>query len=108
MVLLWGFKQTGNWMPKTNLAGKKKIIWREQKVWQERRIGALAKTIFSGTIWRPDKTTSLYYKVNVGFVHKKWYERRIHTKSERGTEGGRERQRHELKRSWLLEYLQKD
>ena len=26
LILLWGFRQTGNWMPTTNLAGKKKKV----------------------------------------------------------------------------------
>ena len=42
-----------------------------------------------------------------GLVH-----RQTHTWRDRGREGRRDgrrhRQRHELKRSWLLEYLQKD
>ena len=52
--------QTGNWMPKTNLAGKKKRIWREQNfcrnelaprqklIWWEQRIGAPKKTFLAG------------------------------------------------------------
>ena len=37
--------QKGNWMLKTNLAGKKiKPIWRERRIGEERRIGALTKT----------------------------------------------------------------
>ena len=35
-------------------------------------------------IWRPDKTTSLYYKVNVGFVPRNWYGKDGHT------DGGRD------------------
>ena len=79
-------------MPKNNLERKKKLIWQERKIWRERRIGAPTKTNLAGMIWRPDKTTSLYYKVNVGFLHRNWYERRTHVKDgER--EGGSERER---------------
>ena len=54
------------------------------------------KINLAGTIWRPDKTTSfyykfssdkttkttsLYYKVNVGFVHRNWYETDTHKRA---------------------------
>ena len=65
--------QTGNWIPKTNLSGKKKTNFARALNLAEQRFGAPTKTNLARTIWRPDKTTSLYYEVSVGFVPRNWY-----------------------------------
>ena len=60
--------QTGNWMPKTNLKGKKKTNLAGEIIWQEQRIGAPTKTNLAGTKnWHPDKNyfgRNTYYEYN--------------------------------------------
>ena len=64
------------------------------------------KTNFGGTIWHPDKTTSLYYEFSPDKTTKTtslYYEVKKTDRITHGQrEGGRDRRRHELKTSWLL------